>query len=336
MSNKVFSEPTQQAETQLNTQDFDIAKILGITITATKPKKMSLRTEIKDFIKEFEEGFEEEEFFAPKLYHYTDLTALKGIVESKKLWATHINFLNDKSERKYAHEKVAPIIRELFQNKNENYEKILEYFEKKIPFVTSSDLYITSFSKEPDSLSQWRGYGKKYDSVCIGFNTEKFIPDLGERALCLLNKIEYCEEKQEEYIRDYLSGICNILERCPNEKMEEELRNNLLFVLFRYLAKMKHPSWEEEAEYRLIYALGRHRSGVARKIEPEFRVGKANLIPYIPVNPFKNEDFENGIFKIILPQSENYENSKMAIEKLLDKHGFKDVCIEKSKIPIAY
>lgn len=32
------------------------------------------------------------------IYHYTDLNGLKGIIESEALWATNINFLNDKNE----------------------------------------------------------------------------------------------------------------------------------------------------------------------------------------------------------------------------------------------
>nr|WP_235843329.1 hypothetical protein [Enterobacter huaxiensis] len=33
-----------------------------------------------------------------KIYHYTDLNGLKGIIESGSLWATHFSFLNDSNE----------------------------------------------------------------------------------------------------------------------------------------------------------------------------------------------------------------------------------------------
>ena len=32
------------------------------------------------------------------LYHYTTARGLMGILEQKKIWATHINYLNDKKE----------------------------------------------------------------------------------------------------------------------------------------------------------------------------------------------------------------------------------------------
>lgn len=33
-----------------------------------------------------------------KIYHYTDLNGLKGIIESNSLWATNFRFLNDAAE----------------------------------------------------------------------------------------------------------------------------------------------------------------------------------------------------------------------------------------------
>ena len=33
-----------------------------------------------------------------KIYHYTDLNGLLGIVGSNSLWATHFSFLNDSNE----------------------------------------------------------------------------------------------------------------------------------------------------------------------------------------------------------------------------------------------
>src|SRR5678816_1780308 len=38
----------------------------------------------------------------PRLYHYTTPAGLLGIVENNKLWATHINYLNDATELGYA------------------------------------------------------------------------------------------------------------------------------------------------------------------------------------------------------------------------------------------
>jgi hypothetical protein len=294
-------------------------------------KTSDLETEIDKLIDEYY-IFELNNNAPSTLYHYSNLSALKGIIESKKLWATHIKFLNDKNEIKYAFEEITiPIIKGFSQNKN---LKLLEYFErleKGFETTDSLDFYITSFSEKRDCLSQWRSYGNGYASVCIGFNSEKFILNKSEIIL-LLNKMVYDKEKQRDSIRSFLSDVCDIQSKYPDEKISEEQYREFFNILFRLSAQIKHPSWEEESEWRLTYLLGRHE-----EIKPELRIGRASLIPYISNNPFEQGVFEKcGISEILLPESDNFENSKMAIEKLLDINGFEKVRITKSEIPIAY
>jgi hypothetical protein len=272
----------------------------------------------------YHEDFEAESNSAPSvLYHYTDLNALTGIIENKKLWATHTKYLNDRSEMIYAFDEIIfPIM------KNNNIFK--KYHEKK-DCVKELGLYLTSFSEKGDDLAQWRGYGKKYDSVCIGFNIKKNV-------FCSLNKIEYNKEKQEEYIRNYLSKVNQILSKYPDINPDLELYSNLLFIPFCLAAKTKRDSWKAEAEWRLIYPHKYHDKRMNELLE--FRTNGSKLIPYISVNPFKNPNLfeKEGVFEIVLPQSDNFKNNKTAIEKLLDKNSFdfEKIKIKESKIPIAY
>lgn len=57
------------------------------------------------------------------LYHYTDFKGLCGILESQCLWATHFQFLNDKSELQLFREELEkwlePIVRKIY---NEHYK----------------------------------------------------------------------------------------------------------------------------------------------------------------------------------------------------------------------
>jgi hypothetical protein len=39
----------------------------------------------------------------PTLYHYTDWGGLEGMLKTKEIWATHINYMND--EREFIHAK---------------------------------------------------------------------------------------------------------------------------------------------------------------------------------------------------------------------------------------
>jgi hypothetical protein len=75
--------------------------------------------------------------FCPELYHYTDTSGLKGIVESNSLWATYFGDLNDAQE---VHALRVPIVDEL-QN-----EDSLEIITLKPSVVTAIRSY--AFSDE--------------------------------------------------------------------------------------------------------------------------------------------------------------------------------------------
>lgn len=50
------------------------------------------------------------------LYHYTNLSGLKGIVENDEFWVTKSDFLNDKSEMVYILETINDVLKTNFTN----------------------------------------------------------------------------------------------------------------------------------------------------------------------------------------------------------------------------
>ncbi len=46
------------------------------------------------------------------LWHYTNLSSLLGIIESKELWATDLRYLNDRTEFAYGLEQVLNVLRD--------------------------------------------------------------------------------------------------------------------------------------------------------------------------------------------------------------------------------
>ncbi|MCL1966751.1 MAG: DUF2971 domain-containing protein [Fibromonadales bacterium] len=288
--------------------------------------KQDMEQKMGDFIKKRNEDMKQ----SMKLYHYTTLTTLKKIIESKKILATHIKYLNDKSEIQYAIDKaLSPAIEEIEKEKNIVLEKnrVLNRLKKEAEKQSSIDLYITSLSTKSDDLGQWRGYGKGEDSVCIGFDAQKIIEKNSCNRIGIF-KVEYGDKEKWpiDIFLGYLKNIDDILSKHPNEEISDEQYSLLLDILFVYLAKAKDGVWEREEECRVIYNSKNHN------IEPEFRIdlGKGYLVPYIKENLYE-------ISEIILPQSDNFESIKIAIKKLLRKEGFKEnIEIKESKIPIVY
>ena len=61
------------------------------------------------------------------LYHYTTLEGLKGILQSRALWFSHISTLNDPSEFKYGQQLVTDVLKGFIDNENDVViKKILE------------------------------------------------------------------------------------------------------------------------------------------------------------------------------------------------------------------
>lgn len=147
------------------------------------------------------------------VYHYTDINGFISIMQNHELWASHIAFMNDKSE--YLHGK------ELFQQGLERKISAVSKLEKEFLrqviasldsemsdgfFTTSSkDIFSLSFSHASDSLEMWRGYGKN-SGIAIGFSRSQCSSFPG---MCLIRKEMYDKllkkygGKAEEVLPDY-------------------------------------------------------------------------------------------------------------------------------------
>lgn len=111
-----------------------------------------------------------------ELIHYTSASGLYGIVESKKLWASHASFVNDNEEVVGFFTRVLPNIlnpvlcspakdtHRVGAELNDNLRASVDAFKQ--AHGRGEDHYITSFCATNDLwisqnglLSQWRGYG---------------------------------------------------------------------------------------------------------------------------------------------------------------------------------
>ncbi len=97
------------------------------------------------------------------VYHYTDIHGLHGMIRDKALWASHVQDLNDPTERLYGWGVIAerfrayppttgdaPVVR-LMQDAIEAARTPADWFP---------DAFVLSASTEPDSLTQYRLYGQ--------------------------------------------------------------------------------------------------------------------------------------------------------------------------------
>lgn len=294
------------------------------------------------------------------LYQYTDIDAFEGIIENNEIWATHWRYLNDKNELKYGMELIDDSIQWCKKLKySTTTKKFLDQLEEKINRVSAplplkdEDLYIVSLSKKKDLLSQWRGYGRKYKSVCIGFSVKKMkVGDPiskwvdynasweDESNMYKFRKILYDEDEQKAIVKSSVKNACDSIEKESNNGAISVEKKVDLFLekIIPGLLCIKEPCWKEEKEWRVII---QPKKGCLLK-NVKFRKSEYGLVPYIPIN-FSETTMMDAIQTVYLPRSDHYLTSKKSMEMywksmMCDKrkkcnHVLK---IYRSKISIVY
>ena len=109
------------------------------------------------------------------LFHYTDAAGLHGIIRSGEFWATHVYYLNDSQEFKYA----ARLINEQFSDLIDRGEGDTALFLDRLRGTIQSNftiwssiagIYAVCFCTNGNLLSQWRAYSANGSGFSIGFD----------------------------------------------------------------------------------------------------------------------------------------------------------------------
>lgn len=231
------------------------------------------------------------------LYHYTDLNAVHSILNSHKIRMTDIRFLNDKTEYLQGLEILQEASHEVF-SLNSDYDGeftevingwLKDAFKELLELQNASEMfYVASFSRSPDTLSQWRSYGM----FAIEFDYDKLQNRLFELTIkkvsnlettldyelieChyVLNKNDSLEEALHK-IRSTIIPMISIwwLENVPLER-NMHLYKHLKKTISMLATTFKHASFYEEQEVRLV---------ISDKIVSEnisFRTKNNILIPF--------------------------------------------------------
>ncbi|MCL9662205.1 DUF2971 domain-containing protein [Paenibacillus hunanensis] len=289
-------------------------------------------------------------FYIPdEIYHYTSLNSLESIVKTNTFWATESRFMNDAGEVSYFKELVIdllPILLKEFPTHKEAVTKIHENLIKllnnnKVKNLNQDDwLYILSFSKNKDSLSMWNYYGKN-DGYCIGINGEKFLQLFSDKPkeelsneykfYPLMADVIYDRNEQldilfTEFDKCFVWYIDNY--SVYGESCIPDLASALLYKWRDYSPFFKHPSFEVEGEYRIVFEAS------LLEFDPSYRNYQGIMAPYIEVK-FKNKSLP--INSITVGPMIKHDQAHIGLLGWLSKLQFKDnLNIEKSTIPLRF
>jgi len=241
----------------------------------------------------------------PEIHHYTTYDGLKGIVESRTLWATHFLHLNDATEVTLLQAPLAETIAKRAAARMEGPQGPNRHTRRAIKrsgglqcsaraFVRSlygatfesttplAEPYITSFCTHSTDeryeidhglLSQWRGYGG-VGGFCIVFDTAALV-DLLAREY----DSHYWIYMQIAQVRYALTGFGveelfpHLLDRCDQDFFEAlqggpvEIASETVSAFFEGAPLFKHQGFKEEREVRIVAIPGTQRVMEKMRIE---------------------------------------------------------------------
>lgn len=223
----------------------------------------------------------------PHLYHYTSGRGLKGIIENRELWATHIYYLNDHSEYVGTFDMVKSllprrtVIRELLPSVPHLHKAVMElhpWERGRLPAI-----FVTCFSEKRDDLSQWRGYTKPGDGYALGFNKAR-LKARAEKAGYRLEQVQYGEEgipASEFPLIPLLQDFFTEYARTGQDTAEraQDAVTSLRRQVQEFAPYMKDWAFHGENEWRLISP---PLDDLTSKFE--FREGASFLVPYMKID----------------------------------------------------
>lgn len=195
-----------------------------------------------------------------KLYHYTSIGTLYNMLEQSifldeetgteylNMRATHINCLNDETERKLFTDMLIDKVRAYSNNLNDRQIDRLKS-------LCNLNSYIISLSKHQDNLSMWRGYGGNGIGVNIEFNIHEItpynktlVPNQFKMEMVYGNSLFECKYGKIDIDS---SLVQKVYEYCINpECVFNEAK--IIGAINNLAPIFKHEAYREEGEWRFI------------------------------------------------------------------------------------
>lgn len=263
---------------------------------------------------------------AKLLYHYTGQEGLLGMVGEKRLRVSSILHLNDAAEFNYtiglAQEYLNIRLRHERGPWNTFYGTVLEA----LGHLKTMTLFVGSFSENGDSLSQWRAYAHNGIGFSLGFEYD-YLRRLAAAQDFRLLRCNYSQKDHTQVINEIVAragGQINIHEADNVEPAVEQFNDSLVKIA----AVLKHPSFAEEREWRLI------SSPVFLDQRPpaSFRPGKSMVIPYREFS-LMSEGVPMRIADLCVGPTPHMELSRLSVEYLLGASNVEHGVVRGSDVP---
>ena len=265
--------------------------------------------------------------YSEKIYHYTSLISLVGILSNQELWLGNTANMNDKSEivdfiRKLYDATSSDISPDKMDECNAFFDGLYKRLDNEYPFAFC-------FSKLSDNAAQWERYADDARGGCIVFNTSAFMK-LVYYSGAFFHEVfyEYDIKQHAHYkiLKKYFNtGVMDQLETETGEM------DNILGCAYLH----KHESFCTESEIRLtnLWNIKIEKSEFAFEMV-NGRLKKVLKLSLKELCLEENIDFEDLIEGIIIgPRSEQNERE---LKEYIEHLGYKKLSnkVFKSQCPL--
>ncbi len=256
------------------------------------------------------------------LYHYTSQRGLLGIVEKKRMWATHIRYLNDSQEFEHALDLAKKLLkkeRDSGQTKRSRFgAKALEQLDGSLDIHTPFTVYVTSFTEQGNQLSQWRAYCPPEGGFSLSFSVSKLRAATEKRSnefdLAFIPCL-YEESEQHALIAELISTAQTVT--------SPEI--SFVFLMLRWAPAIKDEGFHEEKEWRLIVRGTRNDSS--------FREGRSFLTPYVEFDLVAKNGKIDCLDGVTIGPTPHRDLSEQSVGDLLEQHCLGHAVTFRSGIP---
>jgi hypothetical protein len=268
-----------------------------------------------------------------KLYHYTDLDGLRGIIANNDVWLTHAQYCNDEEELTHGVRLTQAVIQEHAKSVTPDRRAYLEELLRLLCDPQPDPVYICCFCESGDLLSQWRAYAANATGVSLEFEPAGFNyitgPDCPlDVGLMRFWKVFYVPDTQQKIIRSAINFYPNFE---PAASPSDWARWTAEAIRF-FIPTFKNRDFQEEKEWRLIFTPA---PGSAAK--PSYRVARRMLVPYYSVSELMHQLGRNQqklpLTGVRIGPSPNKRLNAASVRMLLDRYGYHGVRVDSSETP---
>lgn len=291
----------------------------------------------------------------PDLYHYTTIAGLKGILDRERLWATHVSYLNDTRELEHGIDEVCAMMAEssdrirsltppegskLDDHALNSYADLVGLARTIIAnhrslYAPDNGPFVACLSRSRDQLSQWRGYGPAggyairfdHDELASSVKIDRddgWDMDYPEPSLVQVRyDARFFHAEVTQLVQEFLFDAIDSKQPENAQSridMQKQLPYSVTAKVLDIAPQIKHHSFSEEQEYRLI----------ARGFDDFYSEGKLGLIPRM------NIGFSTfAVREILVGPGDFAEQRQASLRRYLEKnvHRYPGVEVERSLVP---